>query len=124
MFSHHPQRTWFPFILIGLTLALCAFLFILYRTPQDVEIVQQVALTQDEYRSQVSDVLNTFMPSKDAQIAYDALLVMRVPEEEKQTHLDLVLLFGKIIAGEIDDIDLAISDIGVKYPWMPVYLAK
>ncbi|MBU4314783.1 hypothetical protein KJ673_00055 [Patescibacteria group bacterium] len=114
---HHSHITWFPFILIGLTFGLVVLVFAFFQGNNQSHYLEPIPLTQEEYQSQVISYLDVYSQDEDAQAVYDSLLAMHIPEVEKQAHLDLVLLFGKIVHGEIEDPQKAITDLKLVYPW-------
>jgi len=102
----HPimHRTWFPFILVGLTLALTAVIFAWQEqdvTPARVQTqeVHEVPTSQ-EYQQEVVSILAQYQQDGDAQWAYGALVETWVPTDAKAVHLDLVIAFGKLVAGD------------------------
>ena len=114
---HHSHRTWFPYILIGLTLTLLLVVFAI--TNSSPQQGSQPILTAGEYQETVTALLNDYsVDERDAYSTYESLLSLRVQEEQKQLHLDLVLIFGKLLSGEIDSIDDSIAQLDIEYSWL------
>ncbi len=127
---HH--RSWFPFILIGLSLALGVIIAAVYaplapinggtigenETPS-IDGGGTGVVTAEEYEAGVRAVLSTYAAGADAGAAYDALVAMRVPTVEYQAaHLELVIAFAQLKSGNTDEgqarLDLAMT----AYPWL------
>lgn len=115
---HYLHRTWFPFILVGLTLALGALIFVFYSNSEQDEYIAPTILTQDEYQAQVVELIAVFEQANDAQQVYDSLLEMHISEDQKIVHLDLILMFGKIVSGEVEYSDAQLNGLIAKYPWL------
>ncbi len=123
------HRSWFPFILVGLSAALLAVILVAY-TPNDSRVDSSapvvVAPTGEEYEVAVQMIVSNSSLSSDSEadkVAYDALLALRVPAEYKDVHVQLVLAFGQMVAGEDVAGRARLSDIQKVYPWvslMPV----
>ena len=64
-----------------------------------------------------------YVISSDAdKLAYDALLALRVPAEYKDVHVQLVLAFGQMVAGEDVAGKARLDDVMQVYPWTsPVF---
>lgn len=118
------HRSWFPFILVGLSTALLALIVVVYdpsATPTVSDGPAIVAPTGTEYEAAVQSVVTTYFASSSSdadQTAYDALLVMRVPEAYKDVHIALVLAFGQLVVGEGQDGNARLSDIQTANPWI------
>jgi len=113
---YHSHRTWFPYILIGLTIALLLIVVaILGRGPHE-EIIP--ALQEHEYIEVVGTILDTYKADSDAHKAYESLLALKIEEGQREVHLDLVLMFGKLLNGELDSIDEYIVQLDEKYTWL------
>jgi len=102
----HPieHRNWFPFILVGLTLALAAGVWAWQASDVPSSRVQtedvHEAPTSEEYQQEVARIVTQYEQGGDVQVAYDALVEVWVPTEAKAVHLDLVIAFGKLLAGD------------------------
>lgn len=111
------HRTWFPFILVGLTLvlALGVYAFITHKNAS----VEERVLTQEEYHQEVTSLLGDYSQgAKSAESVYNTLLSLHIPESEKDIHLDLVLLFGKVLSGELDPAEGDIATMQSTYDWL------
>lgn len=102
------HRSWFPFILVGLSAALLAVILVAYRpnaTPSEKEEPAVAAPTAEEYEAAVRAIMmDTAISSgpqeASAQKAYDALLALHVPAEYKDVHIQLVLAYGEMALGQ------------------------
>lgn len=118
------HRSWFPFILLGLSTALLALIVVVYNPNATLESDSApvvVAPTGTEYEAAVRTIVTTYVASSDSEAdkaAYDALLEMRVPEAYKTVHISLVLAFGQFAVGEDQDGDARLSDIITTNPWI------
>ena len=119
------HRSWFPFILIGLSTALAALILVVYEpgaTPSTDDEPAVVVPTAAEYEASVNAVMATYAVSPTvtaAQTALDALIAMRVPTADyQQAHLDLVIAYGQLAAGnaEVGDARLVVAES--LYPWL------
>ncbi len=108
MYTHH--RTWFPFILIGLTLALVLGVLVWMQSSSggNVKSLQVFAPSEEDYQTEIIALLSEFETSGDAQYAYEKLLDIRVPAEYKVFHFDLALLLFH--ASTDDELDIS-SDL-------------
>ncbi|PIX61940.1 hypothetical protein CO057_01315 [Candidatus Uhrbacteria bacterium CG_4_9_14_0_2_um_filter_41_50] len=104
---HTHYRTWFPFILIGLTLALVLGILAWMQSPGggDVEALQVFAPTVEEYQTEIVALLSDFETSNNAEAAYSQLLNIRVPAEFKAFHFDLALILFH--ASQDDSLDIS-----------------
>lgn len=85
---------------------------------QNTPITRQV-LTQEEYHQEVFLLVENYsLGSESAQSVYNSLLALHIPESEKDVHLELVLLFGKVLAGEIDSADNGITELRSTHDWL------
>lgn len=112
---HHSHRTWFPYILIGLTLALLLVVFAI-TGQEEREVIP--ALQEPEYIEAVSSILQDYAAGDDAYTTYQSLLEIRIQEEQKELHLELVLLFGKLLTGEIDNVDAHLEELDREHSWI------
>lgn len=118
------HRSWFPFILVGLSTALLALIVVVYN-PDATPVVPNdpvvVVPTDEEYEAAVQQVVSAFMLSSDSEAdkaAYDALIAMRVPSVEYQAaHIALVLAFGQMVAGEDVEGNVRLFGLHETYPW-------
>lgn len=122
------HRSWFPFILVGLSAALLAVILVAYRPNDELSVSDEpavVAPTGEEYKSAAQQIVSDYLASSDSEadkIAYDALLALRVPAEYKDVHVQLVLAFGQMAAGEDVAGKARLDDVMQVYPWTsPVF---
>jgi len=115
---HHSHRTWFPYILIGLSIALLLAVIAFNQNEQPSNIENMPVLEFYEYQEEVLGILDSYEQGSDAQIAYESLLKLRISEDEKQVHLDLVLMFGKLLNGELDSIDDHLIELDQTDSWL------
>lgn len=114
------RHSWFPAILAGLTLLLGLVIGVVWwgtapRVPVDEATV--VAPTQEAYRAAVTRVIAIYKEDDDAAAAENALALLRVPADALQMHLDLVIAFGKLAAGDADGATRRAILAG-QYPWL------
>ena len=118
MHTHH--RTWFPYILAGLTLLLALGIFtILSDSQRGLEPPKLLAPTTQEYQTNVQTICADFSLALDLEKTYESLLTLRVPVEYKDAHLALVLLFGQAVQSGNTDISLGLAQIKAQYTWLP-----
>ena len=116
------HRSWFPFILVGLTVALLAVVLVV-RTPRQAGVSSSESTTvfpdPDAYETNVHRIYQTYLEDSNAQAAYDALIVLRVPSVDMQAaHLGLVIAFGQLAAGKTDEGAARLSVVLTTYPWI------
>ncbi len=120
---HH--RSWFPFILIGLSLVLLAVIVVVKSNAGHSEQLKADAAahasvpTNAEYEAAIHTILNTYNADKNATTAYNSLLAVTVPSVDYQAaHLDLVIAFAQLQAGKTVEgqarLDLALNT----YSWL------
>lgn len=138
MFAFH-RHSFFPFIVILLSLALAGLIYWSVQNPpnetpsiaqQEVELVDPGAYSDD-----LSQIVKTFeqrmTDSQDdldkllaAQTALAGLLELRVPAEFKDLHLTLAVALSQIeTALESDDRNIdepltTLAELVVEYPWL------
>ncbi len=121
---HH--RSWFPAIVIGLSLALALFFvgvvkhrggesFFVPRAPLPAEAP---AITEEGYRTGVNTVLETYTAKKDAKAAYNALILLRVPAADQTVHFDLVVAFGKLSSGQKEEGEARLAALKAQNDWL------
>ncbi len=107
----HSHRSWFPFILMGLSLALLAIIFVVRSNNDQAAKIKAVTdaesqaaaniPTSAEYEAGVKAVLTTYDADQNASAAYASLIAMTVPQVSYQAaHLDLVIAFAQLQAGQ------------------------
>lgn len=119
------HRSWFPSILIGLSLALAVLIAAAYKPEpaSDVSVNNDepamTAPSADEYEAGVRAVLASYASTSDASAAYDALVAMRVPSLDYQSaHLELVIAFAQMKAGNSDEGQARLDLATTAYPWL------
>jgi hypothetical protein len=123
------HRSWFPAILIGLSLALAVF-FIgvikhreagggtgLFSSPDPLP-EPAVAVTEEGYRASVNSVLENYSIKKDAKNAYNALILLRVPAADQTLHFDLVVAFGKLSSGQKEEGEARLAALKAENTWL------
>ena len=121
------QRHWFPVIVAGLTVLLA---LIVYASRQQVnfsdvtsvfskkETVEAVpAVTEAEYQSAVTSIMATYRTDKNAQAAYDALVVLHVPASMQTFHIDAIIAFGKLAGKDAADGQARLNALAAQYSW-------
>lgn len=117
---HH--RTWFPYILIGLTLLLGLGILVwvapklMEPTPYADEVVNPV--TTEEYRSEVLQLFANNEATGDYARMYQGLLELRVPAGYQSLHLELALTFDKLRAGNNEEGEVRLEALRSAYPWL------
>ncbi|MFH1631704.1 MAG: hypothetical protein ABIA47_01605 [bacterium] len=121
---HHPTyRTWFPFILVGLTI--CLLLVVVAVTQRrgndepegSVDVVEVVSA--QEYQGTMNKVFTDFLTSHDADSAYYALLDTRVPSRYKETHLELVVILVMYREGNSEEALERYNGLQEQINWLP-----
>lgn len=122
----HQHRTWFPFILTGLTLALGLFLYLeVYQKPVPEQLTPVIVesglitVTEEGYKEEVAGVLAGFSKGESASSAYNRLIDIRTPNEFKSLHLELVIAFGELKEGKKDSAEARLQTVRRQYPWLP-----
>lgn len=126
------HRSWFPAILIGLSLALAlVFLGVTKNRNGDTrasvvqssvnrETQKKEPATEEGYQSAVTSILETYAEEKDAQAAYNALILLRVPVAFQTLHFDLVVAMGKLMVKETADGESRLQALKAQYSWLPL----
>ncbi|MDP2631855.1 MAG: hypothetical protein Q8P30_03770 [Candidatus Uhrbacteria bacterium] len=124
MLHPHPHRTWFPFILVGLTVALLLFVVIWVNeksedtyTDDQPEVVE--VISAEEYQQEMNSVFTEFLSSKNVNLAYDQLLDIRVPSRYKDVHLELVIILAKYRAGDVEEAIGRYDALKAQINWLP-----
>ncbi len=122
----HQHRTWFPFILTGLTLSLLLFMYLeVYKKstpePATITVVESglITVTVDGYKESVSTILAGFASGESADSAYNRLIDVRTPAEFKSLHLELVIAFSELKEGKQESANARLQTIRRQYPWLP-----
>ena len=117
-----PHRTWFPFILIGLSLGLLLVVALLVKEKNEAPIPPEDYVLPAEaydYPGSVANVFLGFQSSENAVGAREQLLLMRVPSEYRDLHVALVLYFDAAIRGEVLEAEGQYATLKTQYPWLP-----
>jgi hypothetical protein len=124
------HRTFFPFILVGLSVLLAVGLYAFYSSrPVDstgsalavgTSTPAVKAPTHDEYVSLVSRIVSDFQTNQSSeQSAYDRLVAVTVPPADLATHLELVIIFGKFRSGETVAAQARYQTLKQTVTWLP-----
>ncbi len=126
------DRHWFPAITLGFTVLLgLVFVFALsprgrdwLRPDKDVREVTVPAsvVTEDGYRQAVGTILSAYASSGNAQAAYDALILLRVPASSMNVHYELVIAMQKAAAGDKAEAAARFTALQAQYPWLNLSL--
>jgi hypothetical protein len=120
MISAHP-RTWFPFVLIVLTLGLLILILFLYEDPSEQEVESNASqsgywssqpVSEDEYKVQVQEIVTTLDQQLASTLdeaqelvyletAKDRLFSLVVPAGYQDSHLEMAIAINKITSGHI-----------------------
>jgi len=103
MFKHIHHRTWFPAVVVGLSLFLLLFIAWAYNNHRLAinESVEVPAITFEQYQNKTSDIFkdfwNQYRGQSDSAAAAkfitdieQQMLALRVPAEGQPVHLELV----------------------------------
>jgi len=126
-YEHHQleHRTWFPFILIGLTITL-AVIIVIWAQPKTSEpvkyspyvAVESAAVSEAEYQNLINYILKTYNENGDIEAAYQSLLDIVIPSSYKEVHLELVIIMSKYEAGNDTEAQERLETLKEKYPWL------
>ncbi len=117
------HRSWFPTILFGLSILLaCVFLLFTKHGqilgPAPVNETAQSAVTVDSYHAAVNAILDAYAGNHDAQKAYNALILLRLPASQEQVHFDLVVAFSKLSLKDTKDGQARLDALKAANPWL------
>jgi hypothetical protein len=117
------HRSWFPSILIGLSLMLAlVFVFVTKGSPIGSPFGSTQgsapAVTDADYRAAANTILDAYASNKDVSKAYNALILLRVPREDQQVHFDLVVAFGKLVTKDSKDGEARLAAVKAANPWL------
>lgn len=136
---YYQKHSFFPVVIILLTLLLGGFMFFVLRgsfTQEQSTIQEPKLVNEDDYRDGVSGILQSFEEqfavSQDnaqkrlaTQSALNALLELRVPVEYKDLHLQLAITWNQIQTvlqdnseNELDASFKTIEQLKITYPWL------
>jgi hypothetical protein len=114
------RRHWFPYILTGLSLALAGLIALAVdwravpRLPAPAPVP---TITLEEYQTSILGVVQAYKESGDAARAYQAAILLRVPKDMLQTHLDLVIAWQQLAAGAPDG-KTRLELVSLQSPWL------
>lgn len=118
---HH--RSWFPFILVGLSLLLLLVLVVgLQPSEEKIVFVSETSLvpiSEIDYESDVIAILEQLQESEDSEIVRDLLLLQRVPSQYKEIHFELILVMGLYRSGEVVTAETRMNELKIQYAWLP-----
>lgn len=80
----------------------------------------EAPVTQASYQEAVTAILTQYQDDQNEKAAYDALVVVRVPNEDQQLHLDLVIAFGKLLGGDEEDGEARLAALRAQHTWLPL----
>lgn len=121
------QRHWFPVIVAGLTVLLALVVFAsrqqvdfsdvasVFTKKEPVEVLP--AVTEADYQSAVLSIMATYRTDKNAQAAYDALIVLHVPASMQRFHIDAIIAFGKLVGKDAADGQARLNALAAQYSW-------
>lgn len=129
---HH--RTWFPLIVVGLTVLLAGVIISLFKD-EALTPSQESAVTSVEYqanvhaitgslRDEISAASNDELRAALLEEKRSALIELLVPSEYKDLHLELVIVLSQMIDGyKGDEAKLATAwssweALVAQYPWI------
>ncbi len=123
------HKTYFPFILVGLSILLAAAFAAWYpglnersgdsSVKPSVISESRITVTHDQYVALVSPILSDYLVDQDANRAYTRLAEITVPVEDLSTHLELVIIFGKFQATETAEATARYQSLKQKISWLP-----
>lgn len=121
---NQEHRTWFPFIMIGLSVLLLGTYIIWGSPSNEVAPTSEgaslvAAPTEEEYQAEVTSILNGYASDKNAGQTYEELLNVRVPAAEKDFHLDLVIAFSDLRDGRTASGQARIDLLRAQADWLP-----
>lgn len=114
------HRSWFPSILVGLSLLLALiFLVVTKGSPVHVGVTPPPpAVSEEDYQGAANTILDTYASNHDASKAYNALILLRVPKEDQAVHFDLVVAFGKLVTKETKEGEARLAAVKAANPWL------
>jgi hypothetical protein len=118
--SQVSHRTWFPFILVGLTITLATGIWAWTssdrsQAPPEIGVEAPTSL---EYQAEIAQILQMYLDDDDLDTAYESLVDVRVPSDAQEVHLDLVIAFGKLVAGNESGAEL-LETVRSQHDWLP-----
>jgi hypothetical protein len=106
------HRTWFPFLFVGLTLALVLIIAVLFQPEESTEVVfgtlfsgegavEVSVVSEVEYQEMILGFFSDLDGGSDSVELYENLVDMTVPYDYKEVHLELVIYFGSVRDGRL-----------------------
>ena len=124
MNTQPSQRNWFPVIVAGLTVLLAGAFYAKYTPSTDdnastntTTSTPATPVTEEGYKAAVENVMATYRTEKDAQAAYDAIIVLHVPGSMQTFHIDCIIAFGKLVSGDSEDGAARLDALHAQHPW-------
>lgn len=114
------RRHWFPYILTGLSLALAGLIALAvdWQAARPLPAPAPVpTITTEEYQTSILAVVEAYKKNGDASQAYQAAILLRVPKDMLQTHLDLVIAWQQLAAGAPDG-KTRLELVSIQSPWL------
>ncbi len=123
MMAKKHYRTWFPHIVIGLTVLLAIGVYILFSNRDanttDHDIAQSIVIpTSEEYRENVSAIIETYYADENREDAFGDLLNQIVPAEERDIHVEIILLFDQP-SDTRANIEQGLLELKSAHSWLP-----
>ncbi len=118
------HRTWFPFILVGLSFALLAIVVVYVEgresfVPELVPEGYVLSIEEVDYPSDVSYIFGNYYLTQDIDVARDRLLAQRVPADFRDLHFELILIVDAYQRGEGFDAEKSMDNLRSEYSWLP-----
>lgn len=122
----HHYRTWFPHIVIGLTILLGAGIYYWVTIQEDsappvpvANIPINAPLTQSEYEDQVTTIIEAYQADANRDGAFSSLLNMQgIPTEMRDLHVELILLLDQP-SDSPANVNAGLNDLRNDYTWLP-----
>lgn len=117
MFTHLHHRTWFPLVVIGLSLILLLLVvwsLMAWENNPAVSYEATSTVTAEQYQKEVGTVMKNFWSQYESQVNDAArlsfvseteqkLLALRVPTEDQSVHFELASGLGLLRQGLVGD---------------------
>jgi len=115
-----PPHSWFPFILVALSVTLL-LVIVVWVQPSSSGIVIQVQdpVTEEEYQEALLSILQNYSDGGGSAKIYEELIDMKVPASYKDLHLELVIAFGFLKSGDIPEGEARLDLLRETYDWLP-----
>jgi hypothetical protein len=114
------RRHWFPYILTGLSLALAGIIALAvdWRNQAPVPMPEPApTVSLEEYQATMRGIAAEYSATQNAERAYQAAILVRVPKEMLQTHLDLIIAWQQLAAGAADG-TTRLDVLRLQAPWL------